>query len=405
MTFERARRLALQRSGRLAWILVGVYVAASVAGAALLAQVPDAVLERQNTSFSLSLAFMPVLLVFALIGAVIAGRMPGNPIGWLFLALAQIQGLYALAFGYAHYALSVDPGLPAAEYAAWSSSWLSPVSPVLIALALLLFPDGRLVSARWRVVAWACAPLLAVIVADYGLAPGPLEEFPSLDNPVAGPAWLANIDGNAAVFVVLLAAVASLIVRFRRSHGIERQQVKWIAYAAGLIAAFLIVSGTATVVLGEGEATDSTAAGWVFAGVFSGLPIAAGLAILRHGLYDVDVVIRRTLIYGALTAILAAGYLGCVLLAQLIIGADSGFAVAASTLAMAALFRPARARIQELVDRRFYRRRYDATHTLEAFGGRLRHELDLEAVGADLRRVVQETVQPAHVSLWLRRSR
>jgi hypothetical protein len=390
---------------RLAWSLVGIYVAASVVGAALLAEVPDVVLERQNTSFSLSLAFMPVLLVFALIGAVVASRMPRNPIGWLFLTLAQLQGFYALAFGYAYYAVGVDPGVPAAEYAAWLSSWLTPLSPVIIALALLLFPDGHLVSARWRVVAWACAPLLIVILADYGLAPGPLEEFPSLDNPIAGPAWLADINGDAAIFVVLLAAVASLIVRFRRSHGIERQQVKWIAYAAGLIATFLIVSGTATVVLGESESTNSNAAGWVFAGVISGLPTAAGIAILRHGLYDIDVVIRRTLIYGALTATLAAGYLGCVLLAQLVTGADSELAVAASTLAMAALFRPARARIQELVDRRFYRRRYDATHTLEAFGGRLRHELDLEAVGADLRRVVQETVQPAHVSLWLRRSR
>ncbi len=389
---------------RLAWSLVGLYVVESVVGAWLLARVPAALLERYETSFSLSLAFMPTLLVFALIGAVIASRMPANPIGWLFLLQAQLQGIYALTFGYAYYAVGVDPGLPAPEYAGWVSSWITPVAPVGVALALLLFPDGRHVSPRWRVVAWACAPLYAFIFVDYGLAPGPLEELPPLDNPIAGPEWLASIHADAGILVVLLAAVASLIVRFRRSHGLERQQVKWIAYAAGLVGTFLIVSGIATTIFGADESTDSNAAGWVFAGVFSGLPIAAGIAILRHGLYDVDVVIRRTLIYGVLTATLAAGYLGGVLLAQLVIGADSGLAVAASTLLMAALFRPARSRIQELVDRRFYRRRYDATQTLEAFGGRLRHEFDLEAVGADLRGVVRDTVQPAHVSLWLRSS-
>ncbi|MDP9136530.1 MAG: hypothetical protein M3N56_17085 [Actinomycetota bacterium] len=389
---------------RLAWCLVVLYVVASAAGAVLLVRVPAEILERQDTSVSLSLAFMPVVLVFALIGAVVASRLPGNPIGWLFLALAQIQALYALAFGYAQYAAGVDPGLPAIDWAAWVATWVTPLTPIVVALAVLLFPDGRLVSPRWRFVVWACVPTTAVVLADYALAPGTLEELPAVDNPLAGPEWLANFEGDALIFALLLTALSSLIVRFRRSHGIERQQVKWIAYAAGLIAAFLTMSGIATVVLGEGDATNSNAAGWVFAGVFSGLPIAAGIAILRHGLYDVDVVIRRTLIYGALTATLAAGYLGCVLLAQLVIGADSSLAVAASTLAMAALFRPARGRIQELVDRRFYRRRYDATHTLEAFGGRLRHELDLEAVGTDLRRVVQETVQPEHVSLWLRRS-
>ena len=387
---------------RLAWSLVGLYIAESVAGVALLAQVPTALLERYEISFSLSLAFMPTLLVFALIGAVIASRMPPNPIGWLFLVQAQLQGIYALTFGYAHYAVGVDPGLPAPEYAGWVSSWITPVATVGVALALLLFPDGRHVSPRWRVVAWACAPLYALIFVDYGLAPGPLEELPPLDNPIAGPEWLASIHADAAILVVLLAAVASLIVRFRRSHGLERQQVKWIAYAAGLVGTFLIVSGIATTIFGADESTDSNAAGWVFAGVFSGLPIAAGIAILRHGLYDIDVVIRRTLVYGALTATLAAGYLGTVLLAQVIIGAESSFAIALSTLAMAALFRPALARIQALVDRRFFRRRYDARQTLEQFGSHLRDELDLEALGADLRGVVRETMQPASVSLWLR---
>ena len=390
---------------RLPWVIFGVAALLSAIGVALLAQVPSEVLERADNSFVLSALFAAILLVFGLVGAFVATRLPSNPIGWLFLALAMLEGIYELAFGYTHYTLNADPGaLPGAEWAAWVSNWTGPLSPVAIVAALLLFPDGRPPTPRWRWVVWLCGPLLGLILMENAFAPGRLGEFPSVSNPAAIEAadWLADVQSEPFISALVIAAAIGLIVRFRRSHGVERQQVKWFAYAAGLMAAFLIVGGIAQPLIGDESSGDSIAAGFVFAAFISGVPIAAGIAILRHRLYDIDVVIRRTLVYGALTATLAAGYLGGVLLAQLVIGAQSDLAIAGSTLAMAALFRPARGRIQAIVDRRFYRRRYDAAQTLEAFGGRLREQLDLDAVGTDLRAVARDALQPAHVSLWLR---
>jgi len=385
---------------RLPWVLFATAAALSGAGVVLLLQLPAGVLERDGDSLALSALFAAVLLVFGLVGAVVATRLPSNPIGWLFLVLALLNGVYELAYGYAYYTLEAEPGaLPGAAWAAWVSDWTSPLSPPFLIAALLLFPDGRPPTPRWRWVVWSCVPLAALVLAQYALAPGAIDEFPSLDNPAGIDAeWLTAVRAEPFYTLGLLAAAAALVVRFRRSHGVERLQVKWLAFAASLMAAFLIVGGAAGAVLG-GE--DSIIAGFVFAAFISGVPVSAGIAILRHRLYDIDVVIRRTLVYAVLTATLAATYLGSVLLIGLAVG-RSGFAVAVSTLAVAALFRPARARIQAVVDQRFYRRRYDAAQTLEAFGTRLRDELDLEALTADVRGVVRDTVQPAHVSLWLR---
>jgi hypothetical protein len=386
------------RARRLAWAVFGVSAALSAAGVVLLAQVPAGVLEQADNSLVLSALFAAILLVFGLVGALIASRLPRNPIGWLFLMLALIEGVYELAFGYTHYALQHD--LPA-SWSAWVANWTSPLSPPFLVAALLLFPDGRPPTPRWRWLLWTCVPLFAAIFVVEAFAPGPIDAFPSVRNPAGIDAadWLPTAMGDTVMFALLIAAVAALIVRFRRSHGVERQQVKWFAYAAGLMAGYLIVSTVSITLLGADE--DSVAAGFAFVACIAGVPIAVGIAILRHRLYDIDLVIRRTLIYAGLTATLGAAYLATVLLVGLAVG-ESGFAVAVSTLAVAALFRPALTRIQAVVDRRFYRRRYDATLTLEAFGARLRDELDVEALVGDIRGVVSETVQPTHVSVWLR---
>jgi len=384
------------------WVLLAAAAAMSITGVVLSA--PAEARQNADESFGLTVAFVTVLLVFGLVGAVVAARLPANPIGWLFLVLALLEGVYELAAGYARHALFVDPGsLPGATWAAWVSHWLSPLSPLLLVAALLLFPDGRPPTPRWRWVLWACGPLLVLILLEYAVAPGPLDGFPTLSNPAAleGAEWLAELDSGPFVGALFLAAAVALVVRFRRSHGVERQQVKWFAFAAGVLVAFLIVVGAALRIVGEDSGDDSIVGGFVFAAVISGVPISTGIAILRHRLYDIDVVINRTLVYGSLTATLGATYLGLVLLIGLAVG-ESSFAVAVSTLAVAGLFRPARVRIQAVVDHRFYRRRYDAARTLEAFGARLRDELDLETLGEDVRDVVRDTVQPAHVSLWLR---
>ena len=390
---------------RLPWVLLAAAAAMSITGVVLSA--PADARQNADESFGLTVAFVTVLLVFGLVGAVVAARLPANAIGWLFLVLALLEGVYELAAGYARHALFVDPGsLPGATWAAWTSHWLSPLSPLLLVAALLLFPDGRPPTPRWRWVLWACGPLLVLILLEYAVAPGPLDGFPTLSNPAAleGAAWLAELDSGPFVGALFVAAAVSLVIRFRRSHGVERQQVKWFAFAAGVLVAFLIVVGAALRLVGEDSGDDSIVGGFLFAAVISGVPISTGIAILRHRLYDIDVVINRTLVYGSLTATLGATYLALVLLIGLAVR-ESSFAVAVSTLAVAGLFRPARVRIQAVVDHRFYRRRYDAARTLEAFGARLRDELDLETLGADVRGVVRDTVQPAHVSLWLRSER
>jgi len=342
---------------------------------------------------------------FATLGALIISRRPGNVIGWIFLAGGVSGGVLMFSGQYATVALALDgPTLPGVALAAWLANLAQNSFVVSILFLVLLFPDGMLPSRRWRPLAWAMGTLIAVSLIVVALSPGPIVEFPSISNPfgveaaaLPGPVRAA---GQLGVLACVVAAMLSLVLRFYRSRGEERLQLKWFTYAAavGLSTPLLlgVLAPAAFEVLGRLL--------WTLG--FLSLPVSIGIAILKYRLYDIDLLINRTLVYGTLTVALALVYLGGVALLQgglrALTGQESALAVVASTLAIAALFVPLRRRVQGFVDHRFYRKKYDARKTLEAFGIRLRDTTDLEALGRDLVTVARETVQPASASLWLR---
>ncbi len=356
------------------------------------------------------LAFAFAALAFGTVGALVSNRIPGNRVGWIFCVIGVAVAIGDLGYQYADQTLFSQSGLPAGDLAAWFQNLTIPPCFGLIAVALMLFPDGRLPSPRWRPAAILALTGSTFEIVGYAMRPGHLDApFDSVVNPV-------GVDGAFGLFEVissigwpfmglgLVLAAAAMRRRSKRATGLERQQLKWITFAAA-IAGVMIAADIISFFVASDEANLNLLRTVTLGIGFSVIPVAAGIAILRYRLYDIDVVINRTVVYGTLTATLVAVYLGSILLMQLVLRtftAGSGLAVAASTLGTAALVRPARARIQAIVDRRFYRRKYDAARTLDDFSARLRDEIDLEALQGDLRSVVAETMQPAHVTLWLR---
>ena len=357
-----------------------------------------------------AIGFVALQLGAATAGAVISSRLPGNAVGWIFLAIGILMGLLLAVDAYAELGIEARSGpLPGTKVAAWVGTWVFvPAAFGLPMFLLLLFPDGRFISRRWRLAGWVLGAIVTLAAASQAFRPGRIS--PGIQNPLApgGALGEAFVYLSSATDILALPgfalAVAGLAVSLRRSRGVERQQLKWFTFSSALVGAGF----TSAILLPGGLAADL--AFLVGLTALALLPIAAGVAILRHGLYDIDVIINRTLVYGTLTATLVAVYFGGVAATQTIFHALTGqegqpqLAVVVSTLVIAALFNPLRRRIQSFIDRRFYRKKYDAAKTLEAFSVRLRDKTDLDALRDDLVGVVRETMQPAHVSLWLRPS-
>jgi len=406
----------------LAWSLAGLSVAMFIGSIALFVLVKVAQSPGdQNTVGGVGnlLVYVP-FLAFPIVGALVASKRPENPIGWIclvsglfwmFFVLGDASNAYELATtGKATSSVRLD--------ALTQGTWVPPVG-LLGVYMILLFPDGKLPSRRWRPFAWFAGVVMVLIPVVFVLVPGPLEEHPGVRNPfgLEEYPWLPLV----AIFVVLLlpvcmlASAASLVSRYRRSGEEVREQIKWLAFAASF--AGVVYFGdliTELLFAPDSLITNETPPLWVSLGRnlillgFAGVPTAVGFAILKYRLYDIDIIINRALVYGSLTVMLGLVYFGGVTVTQSVFQTltDQGelpqLAIVASTLVIAALFNPLRRRIQGFIDRRFYRSKYDVRKTLEEFSAKLRDETDLDSLNAELITVVREAMQPEHLTLWLR---
>jgi hypothetical protein len=351
------------------------------------------------------IALAPVLghLSAATVGAVLASRRPRQPVGWLLLAFSLSLTASGVIPAYAYHGLLARPGaLPAAGAVARYYPATAPLALALLSLVLLLTPTGSLPSPRWRWWAWVTGATPAVLLLVVPVAPGRFElqlmvgTSPFNDRALSGVLLVANQLALAVTTLAVVVAAGSLVVRFRRARGIERQQLRWVVLAAALIALAALVVLVA-LALGSPVLLD-----WAAAVCVAVLPVAVGAAILRYRLYDLDRIISRTLAWGLLTVLLGGGYAVVILGLGQLLGRDSSLAVAAATLAAAALFHPVRRRVQAGVDRRFNRRRHDAAQKIAVFSDHLRQQVDLDTLTGELLAVVEETMQPTQASLWLR---
>jgi hypothetical protein len=362
------------------------------------------------TDIPFVVGFVAVQLGVATAGVIISSRLPQNAVGWIFLGIGLLLGLLFAAGAYATIGIDVEQGsfLPGSRIAAWIGSWIFiPATFGLPMFLLLLFPDGRFVSKRWRLAGWVLGVLVVFATASKALLPGRIP--PGFENPFA-PGGMAGevlrvLDRvtDAIALPAFALAVAGLVVRLWRSRGVERQQLKWFAFSAALVGAGL---GSSVFLPGGWAASLAFLVGLLAS---AGLPVTAGIAIFQYRLYDIDLIVNRALVYGPLTATLVVVYVGSVVILQYVLqaltGGGSQLAIVVSTLLIAALFNALRRRIQAFIDRRFYRRKYDAQKTLSAFSQQLRDETDLDVLGANLVALVRTTIQPEHVSLWLKPAR
>jgi hypothetical protein len=343
-------------------------------------------------------------LTASTVGAILASRRSRHPVGWLLLTIGLSMATGGVIAGYLPYTLIVRPGaLPAVDLLARIYSPSADVALAALGFVLLLTPTGSAPSARWRRWGIAAAGAMALLLVAATVAPGSLDARTlTVEGPVGSRAFggalrVANQLALPAAILIILGGAASLVTRFRHARGVERQQLRWVTLAAALTGVAMLATGVLVAV------GDLALAGWasVIGTVF--LPLAAGAAILRYRLYDLDRIVSRTLAYGLLTVLLGLAYAAVALALGQLLGRDSSLVVAAATLAAAALFQPARRRVQAAVDRRFNRRRHDAAGIIEGFGARLRDQVDLDTLTAELLAVVDhQTMQPTRASLWLR---
>jgi hypothetical protein len=405
-----AGRGGRRRQAPAAWIAWSLGICAAVLIALGLALAARSQPTRQYL-YDNHLGNLLLALSFTPVGTLLALRRPANRISWLMCAIGALPAVALAADAAALFAAQeVDGAAGLSAWLAWigHTAWFVGLS-LIATFLLLLFPDGRPPSRRWRPVAWGGGGGLGLVILGVAVDPTLVSDMlPGIANPVAPPgaepvSTLLQGAGGVVLFTCMFASMAALLLRLRRASGVERQQLKWFVYACGMAVASEVFAAVLQALGAEGS--------WVWVPLLVAvvsIPVSIGVAVLRYRLYDIDRIINRTLVYVLLTALLAGIYAGIVLvLGQLFGGLGANppsWAIAGATLAVAALFQPARRRIQQAVDRRFNRRKYDAATTIEAFSARLRNEVDLDTLSAELLAVVYQTMEPTRVSLWLRPS-